>query len=109
MELKRELTGVVKISRGSDGDKTLRAEAACADLESGNCYLPGFRMGADEFSMPDESRCPADVVDFIDSLAGFPNARYDDDVDAWSQCMNWLRSRTQAPARTWSSFKARKK
>lgn len=108
-ELKRELTGVQKISRGSDGDKILRAESACSDLESGNCYLPGFRMGADEFSMPDESRCPADVVDFIDSLAGFPNVKYDDDVDAWSQCMNWLRSRSIQPARTWSSFKAKKK
>jgi predicted phage terminase large subunit-like protein len=107
-ELKRELTGVQKISRGSDGDKILRAESACSDLESGNCYLPGFRMGADEFSMPDESRCPADIVDFIDSLAGFPNIKYDDDVDAWSQCMNWLRSRSIQPARTWSSFKSTK-
>jgi predicted phage terminase large subunit-like protein len=105
-ELKKEVTGVVKISRGADGDKILRAEAAAADLESGNCYLPGYREGSDEFSMPDEARCPADVVDFIDSCAIFPNGRNDDDVDAWSQCMNWLRSRTTAPARTWSSFKS---
>jgi predicted phage terminase large subunit-like protein len=105
MELKREMTGVQKITRGTDGDKILRAESACADLESGNCYLPGWRLGSDEFSMPDESRCPADVVDFIDSCAIFPNGRNDDDVDAWSQCMNWLRSRSGTPARTWSSFK----
>ena len=109
LELKREITGVQKITRGSDGDKILRAESACADLESGNCWLPGFRMGTDEYSMPDESRCPADVVDFIDSCAIFPNGRNDDDVDAWSQCMNWLRSRTTAPARTWSSFRARRR
>ena len=107
LELKRELTGVQKITRGGAGDKELRAESAAADLESGNCYLPGFRMGNDEFSMPDESRCPADVVDFIDSCAIFPNGRNDDDVDAWSQCMNWLRSRTNQPARTLSSFKLR--
>lgn len=107
-ELKREVTGVTKISRGADGDKILRAESACADLESGNCFLPGFRDGADEFSMPDEARCPADVVDFIDSCAIFPNGRNDDDVDAWSQAMNWLRSRQTLPARTWSSFKVKR-
>ena len=58
--------------------------------------------------MPDEKRFPADVVDFIDSAAMFPNAKNDDDVDAWSQCMNWLRSRTAAPSRTWSSFKQKR-
>jgi len=100
-DLRREITGVVKISRGVDGDKVIRAEAAAADLESGNCFLPGYRLGTDELSMPDESRCPADVVDFIDSCAIFPNGRNDDDVDAWSQCMNWLRSQHVAPARAW--------
>jgi len=107
-ELKREITGVHKISRGGDGDKILRAESAAADLESGNCYLPGYRMGRDELSMPDESRCSADIVDFIDSCALFPNGRHDDDVDAWSQAMNWLRSRQQRPARTFSSFKIKR-
>jgi predicted phage terminase large subunit-like protein len=106
-ELKREITGVQKITRGGDGDKILRAEYASSDLESGNCYLPGYREGSDEFSLPDERRCPADIVDFIDSCAMFPNARNDDDVDAWSQCMNWLRSRQTAPARTLSSFRSR--
>jgi predicted phage terminase large subunit-like protein len=106
-ELKREISGVLKITRGPDGDKILRAESAAADLESGNCFLPGYRMGADEFSMPDETRSPADIVDFIDSCALFPNAKNDDDVDAWSQCMNWLRSRPSQPARTWSSFRNR--
>lgn len=107
-ELKREVTGVVKISRGADGDKILRAESAAADLESGNCFLPGYRLGSDEFSMPDEARCPADVVDFIDSCALFPNGRNDDDIDAWSQAMNWLRSRSVRPARTSSPFRRRK-
>lgn len=107
-DLKREITGVVKISRGGDGDKILRAEYASSDLESGNCFLPGYRVSSDEMSLPDESRCPADIVDFIDSCAIFPNGRNDDDVDAWSQCMNWLRSRSTAPARTWSSFRVKR-
>ena len=86
----------------------LRAESAAADLESGNCFLPGFRLGQDEYSMPDEHKTPARIVDFIDSCALFPNARNDDDVDAWSQAMNWLRTRTVQRARTWSSFKNRR-
>jgi len=107
-ELRRVIPGVQKITRGGDGDKVLRAEYASSDLESGNCFLPGYRLGNDEFSMPDDSRCPADVVDFIDSCAMFPNAKHDDDVDAWSQCMNWLRSRQTAPARGLSVFKMKR-
>jgi predicted phage terminase large subunit-like protein len=106
-DLKREIPGVIKISRGADGDKVLRAEAASGELESGNCFLPGYREGADEYSLPDERRCPAPIVDFIDSCAIFPNGRNDDDVDAWSQCMNWLRSRQPGHARTWSSLRKR--
>jgi len=106
-ELKRELTGVQKIKPGQDGDKTLRAEAACGALESGNCFLPGYREGADEMSMPDDTRNAAWVTEFITACAGFPNARYDDEVDAWSQAMNWLTARPIKMARTYSSFKAR--
>jgi predicted phage terminase large subunit-like protein len=105
-ELKRELGGVTKLSHAREGDKVLRAEAASADLESGNCFLPGYRVGADEYSMPDESRCSADIVDFVNSCAVFPNGRYDDDVDAFTQAVNWIRSRPQGRSRTWSSFKA---
>jgi len=107
-DLKREIPGVIKLSRGADGDKVVRAEAASDVLESGNCFLPGYREGADEYSLPDERRCPAFVTDFVDSCAMFPNGKHDDDVDAWSQCMNWLRSKQTAQARTWSSFKPRR-
>lgn len=106
-DLKRELTGVKKLSRAHEGDKILRAESAAADLESGNCFLPGYRTGADELSLPDEARCAADIRAFIDECAAFPNGRYDDQVDAWSQAMNWLRSRTIRRPRTWSSFATR--
>ena len=103
-ELKREISGVHKLSRAKEGDKNLRAEAASASLESGNCWLPGYRLGQDDLSMPDESRCAAEILDFIDSCALFPNARYDDDVDAWSQAMNWLSDRPVRRARVYSSF-----
>ena len=107
-ELKLEVTGVEKITRGTDGDKELRAEAAASVLEGGNCFLPGYREGSDEFSMPDEARCAADIVDFIDSCAIFPNGRNDDDVDAWSQAMNWYTARQARPARTLSSFRVKR-
>lgn len=107
-ELKRELGGVHKLSHAREGDKILRAEAASADLESGNCFLPGYRDGPDEYSMPDEARCSADIVDLINSCAVFPNGRYDDDVDAFSQAINWIRNRPQGRSRTWSSFKAKR-
>lgn len=107
IELKREMTGIQKLTHQGEGDKILRAEAACSDLESGNCYLPGRRLGSDELSQPDEKNCPADVVDFINSLALFPNGLHDDDVDAWSQCMNWLRSRSIRKLRTSSPFRKR--
>lgn len=90
VDLKRELTGVNKIT--PDMDKVLRAEAASDDLESGNCWLPGIGGGADTSLGPARS-VSKDVQDFIESCALFPNAAHDDDVDAWSQCMNWKRSR----------------
>ncbi len=105
LDLKSVLTGGVKLSHAREGDKILRAEAASSDLETGNCYLPGYRLGADEFSMPDEHRCSADIVDFVNSCAVFPNGRNDDDVDSFSQAINWIRSRPQGRARTWSSFR----
>ncbi len=107
-ELRRELTGCHKLSRAHEGDKVLRAESAAADLESGNCFLPGHRLAHDEMSMPDESRCSADINGFIDECAMFDNGRYDDQVDAWSQAMNWLRSRVIRKSRTFSSFKRKR-
>ncbi len=107
-DLKRVLTGVQKISPGQDGDKIMRAEAASSDLEAGNCFLPGARLGEDELSEPDESQISADVLDFINSCALFPNALHDDDVDAWSMAMNWLRSRPQRGGRTASPFARRR-
>jgi predicted phage terminase large subunit-like protein len=104
-ELKREMTGVKGLSRAHEGDKVLRAEAASAALETGNCFLPGYREGVDELSMPDDDRNAAEITDFIDNCANFPNARYDDDVDAWSQAMNWLSARPTSRSRVFSSFK----
>ncbi len=104
-ELKRELTGVIKVSAGLEGNKQLRAESAAADLESGNCWLPGFGKGsAETIGPPDEKRTSADVVDFVNECGTFPHGRYDDQVDAWSQAMNWIRNRPSSRARFSSPF-----
>ena len=103
-DLKRELTGVTKVSPGAEGNKIQRAEAASDALESGNIFLPGYGPPW----QPDfnEAMSPSDVVAFINNAALFPNAQHDDDVDAWSQCQNWLRGRNLQPSR-WGSAVAR--
>lgn len=106
VDLQRELGGIHKISPGSEGNKTMRALAASSDLETGNCFLPGHSRA--DLSGPDEERCPAWVLSFVDECAIFDNGEHDDQVDAWSQAMNWLRSRSGSPLRTaWSQPRRR--
>jgi predicted phage terminase large subunit-like protein len=107
IDLKRILTGVESVPAGQEGDKEVRAESAADDLQSGNCWLPGIGGGADS-SLGPASVISSEIRDFIESCAVFPNGKNDDDVDAWSQCMNWLRSKVVAPGRTSSAFKRRR-
>ena len=111
IDLQRELGSIVKISPGTEGTKGQRALAASGDLESGNVYLPGRIK--DDLSGPDERSCPAFTISLVEEAALFQvdgsHDSHDDQVDAWSQCMNWLRSRQTQPARTYSSFKIRRK
>jgi predicted phage terminase large subunit-like protein len=97
IDLKRELTGVQKIPPGLEGNKETRAESASDALESGNYFLPGY--GPPWQPTYDEHRTPADVARFVANCARFPNAKHDDDVDAWSQFGNWIRSRQTRPIR----------
>lgn len=105
VDLRRELTGVTKISPSKDGDKVMRAESASDSLESGNVFVPGTSLNPDNTGGINERETPPDVVAFIHSCALFPYGPNDDDVDAWSQTMNWLRGRSQSPARTASALK----
>jgi predicted phage terminase large subunit-like protein len=107
VDLKRDLGGIQKVNANVEGNKGQRALAAAGDLETGNVFLPG-RM-KDDLSGPDERVCPAMTMSLIEEAAVFQldgsHDSHDDQVDAWSQCMNWLRSRQSPPGRTWSSFK----
>jgi predicted phage terminase large subunit-like protein len=103
VDLRRELGGIHKISPGAEGNKTMRALAASSDLETGNCFLPGKQLA--DLTGPDTLNCPAWVIAFVDETALFPNGPNDDQVDAWSQAMNWLRTRSPTPMRTASGFR----
>jgi len=103
IDLKREISGVLKIQPALDGNKETRAESATDALESGNYFLPGY--GPPWQPAYDEHKTPADVAEFINNCARFPNSLHDDDIDAWSQFGNWRRSRTTTPLRTSSAFR----
>lgn len=95
IDLRRELTGVTKITPGKDGDKVIRAEAASDALESGNYFLPG--IGPPDHPAFNEAVSPDDIVKFVHNCALFPNVTHDDDIDCWSQFGNWMRGRTMIP------------
>ena len=77
-ELQRE-TKLPIIPYKIDGDKVARAYAVTPIIESGNVYLPE----------------EADwLLDYIDTLAAFPNAIHDDDVDSTTQALSACQNRT---------------
>jgi predicted phage terminase large subunit-like protein len=75
-EMKREFPGIIPIH--PMGGKIARAQASTADLEAGNVYLPEQA----DWTLP-----------FVQVFSKFPAVRNDDDIDAFSQAINWKRSR----------------
>jgi predicted phage terminase large subunit-like protein len=70
LETQYGITGLIAIAK--DKNKFLYADTANDQLRAGNWYLPHPRIAPW-------------VDDFLYTLAMFPNAKNDDDVDAWSQ------------------------
>jgi len=93
-ELTREIPGVIPWT--AVADKVARAENAQPTLEAGNCFLPGFPLP--DLTGPDSGRTPAYVMEFIDELAKFNKGQYDDQVDSWSQAVNYLNTRSPLPS-----------
>lgn len=69
-DLRGSIPGMLEVS--PEGGKEVRANAASAWVESGNVYLPHPALHAW-------------VEDFIDECSKFPNGKYDDQVDAFTQ------------------------
>ncbi len=79
--LGEEIEGLIAVD--PEGSKEARAYAVSPQWEAGNCYLP------------DPELAPW-VMDLVEEIVGFPNARFDDDVDAMTQAL--LRMRSMGPA-----------
>ena len=107
VDLKMEFTGVTKVSPQHDGDKVMRADAASDSLSSGHCFVPGYGPPW-RLLIYDAGSTPADIASMIDNFSRFPNAVHDDDVDSWSQVINWLRNKQTRPLRTSSASKSRR-
>ena len=80
--LKHEITGLKEVN--PEGGKMSRAAAVSPEVEAGNWYLP--HPGIAPW-----------VLEFIEECASFPQGAHDDQVDAWSQGGNYLRSRGPEP------------
>lgn len=73
-ELKRD-TRLPILAIKVDSDKVSRAYAVTPSIETGRVFLPESAPW---------------LADYIDSLASFPNAAHDDDVDSTTQALNYL-------------------
>lgn len=83
--LRNEISGIV--AENPEGSKESRVFAVSPEVEAGNVYLPNPML------------CPW-VSEWIENLAGFPNAPHDDRVDAFTQAM--LRARRMKRATTFA-------
>jgi predicted phage terminase large subunit-like protein len=92
-QLEREIQGFRCVP--SKGDKVQRVWAASPALESHNCVLPGrSNQTGDGY---EATQTPTSVQAFVEECAMFRGDMkhaHDDQVDAWSQMVNWTRGRT---------------
>jgi len=79
--LQHELHGMKAVPVSGRRGKVQRFDAVAPFFEAGNVFLP------------DPSVAPW-VVDFVEELCRFPNAEFDDDVDACSQALEELMGTT---------------
>lgn len=72
--LKNEIPGLIPVN--PEGGKVVRAQAASPELEAGNVFIPA------------PSIAPW-IHDFVEEAAAFPNGLNDDQVDCFSQAINY--------------------
>lgn len=91
--LKKEIAGVLPIN--PEGGKVARAYAVQPEQESGNIYLP-------------DPEIDPNIEIFLTEVSAFPTPGVnDDEVDAFTQAVNWMRNRKSSGAD--SLFEAMKK
>jgi predicted phage terminase large subunit-like protein len=78
--LEDDVPGLTPIS--PQGGKVARANAVQPQHEAGNFYLPSPTLDKCEW-----------VNDFVDIFSRFPGVKNDDDIDAWTQGINWFTTR----------------
>jgi len=78
--LEHEVAALTPIT--PQGGKVVRANAVQPQHEAGNFYLPSPTLPGYEW-----------VIDFVDVFTKFPGVPHDDDVDAWTQGVNWFQTR----------------
>ena len=98
-QLEREAQGLRAIA--AKGDKVQRAWAASPALESHHCVLPGESEPAGGLATR-SALTPTAVQKLVDECALFRadmKHAHDDQVDAWSQMVNWTRAHAGAGGR----------
>jgi predicted phage terminase large subunit-like protein len=76
--IKKEIAGVIAVT--PEGGKVARGYAVQPEQEAGNLYLPDPSI--------DET-----IENFLDEATNFPLGTHDDEVDAMTQAVNWMRNR----------------
>lgn len=99
--LRQEVPGILLVE--PLGGKIARAFAAQPTLKSGNVYLPNPVDPVTGKDLPDR----AWVRKFIKNCADFPKALHDDDVDAFTQLVTYLRGTHNAMLDFMKQMKAR--
>jgi predicted phage terminase large subunit-like protein len=95
-ELRREFRGVTVVR--ADVSKVARAEAAEPTLEAGNIFVPGMK-DAENPAGYDPAHTPAMTQSLIEEASSFPLGEHDDEVDQFTQVVNWTRANTGSAAK----------
>lgn len=82
--LEADVPGLIAIT--PQGGKVARANAVQPQHEAGNFFVPSPTLKGFEW-----------VNDWVELFAKFPGVPHDDDVDAWTQGVNWFTSRENMP------------
>jgi phage terminase large subunit-like protein len=99
--MRARVDGIHGYNPRDGGDKVRRAFAASPALETGHCYLPGF-ADPDPNGKGYRDDTPGEVQAFVEECAMFRGDMkhlHDDQVDAWSQMVNWTRQPVTSRAR----------